>query len=107
MKENAKQYRTYNELKEARERAGKKPEPEAVLLSDDEVRKRKRRNVTLSPQAIAIAKKIENGNVSRGIERALFEWWERRGKKAVRIVKPGPKLGSKDVRTIARAKELE
>lgn len=65
-------------------RHGKKPkdtEKSFELLPDDAYRKRKRKNVTLSARAIAIAKRIDHGNVSRGIERALFYWSDMHGKK--------------------------
>jgi hypothetical protein len=46
----------------------------AHLLPEDHYRKRKRYTITLSKDAHAIAKKVANGNVSRGIENALLHW---------------------------------
>lgn len=68
------EYSSLQELREARAKRGAKDPPPAYLLPEDHYRKRKRRNVTLSPQALAIAKKIHQGNVSQGIERALFHY---------------------------------
>lgn len=68
----------------AREKRGVVETP-AHLLPDDHFRKRKRVNTTLSTKARAIAKKIGNGNVSQGIERALLHFHEnppsRKGKR--------------------------
>jgi hypothetical protein len=50
----------------------------------DHFRKRKRINLTLDPLAAAIAKKLGDGNMSRGLDRAVFFYRdtmeERRGK---------------------------
>lgn len=63
--------RTHSEHEAWERKQGKKS---FQILPDDAHRKRKRRNVTLSPRALAIAKKLAEGNVSRGIERALFHF---------------------------------
>lgn len=62
--------RTHTEHEDWERKRGGKFE----ILPDDAHRKRKRRNVTLSSKAVAIAKKLADGNVSRGIERALFHF---------------------------------
>jgi hypothetical protein len=60
--------------------------PPATLATVDSNRKRIRTYVTMDPTAKAIAKKIGNGVISRGIDRALFHFGEcehaarRRGK---------------------------
>jgi hypothetical protein len=59
---------------EAAETRARKKGVDFELLPDDAHRIRKRRNITLSPRALAIAKKLADGNVSRGIERALFHF---------------------------------
>jgi hypothetical protein len=50
----------------------------------DHYRARKRINLTLDAQAVHIAKKLGDGNVSRGVDRAIFFYRdtmeERRGK---------------------------
>lgn len=71
-----KEYASLEEMRKAREKRGVKEKAPAYLLPDDHFRKRKRRNITLSPQALAIAKKIDQGNVSRGIECALVHYFE-------------------------------
>lgn len=68
------------EAREAREKRGVKETP-AYLLPDDHFRSRKRYTITLSDEAHAIAKKIgKRGggrtNVSGGIERALFHFFD-------------------------------
>jgi hypothetical protein len=50
--------------------------PKATLLAADANRKRLRTYVTMDPNAKAIAKRIGNGVVSRGIDRALFHFDE-------------------------------
>lgn len=71
-----KQYDSIEEAQQAR--AGRKKrgvkETPAHLLPDDHYRKRKRANITLGADARAIAKKIGNGVISRGCERALLHW---------------------------------
>lgn len=52
------------------------PEPAKPLAPVDSNRKRVRTYVTMDPQARAIAKRIGNGVVSRGIDRALFHFDE-------------------------------
>lgn len=71
-----KQYDSFEEMqaaRAARKRRGVVEKP-AHLLPDDHFRKRKRANITLDPTALAIAKKLAGGNISRGIERALFHY---------------------------------
>lgn len=73
-----KEYANVDELQRARERrkkAGKTDTP-VYLLPDDHFRTRKRHTITMAKEAHAIAKKIGNGNVSGGIERALLHWLE-------------------------------
>jgi hypothetical protein len=50
------------------------PESKEPLAPVDSNRKRVRTYVTMDPQARVIAKKIGNGVVSRGIDRALFHF---------------------------------
>lgn len=71
-----KQYDSIEEMREARAQRTKRGvvEKPAHLLPDDHFRKRKRSNITLDPTALAIAKKLAGGNISRGIERALFHY---------------------------------
>lgn len=71
-----KQFDSLEEMREAREQRTKRGvvEKPAHLLPDDHFRKRKRANITLDPTALAIAKKLAGGNISRGIERALFHY---------------------------------
>lgn len=54
----------------------KRDDPEMELLPADAIRKRKRRNITLSDEALRIARKLADGNVSRGIDRALTHYAE-------------------------------
>ncbi len=68
-----KQYDSLEQAREARQKRSAKETP-AHLLPDDHFRKRKRSNMTLSSEARAIAKKIGNGVVSRGVEAALLHW---------------------------------
>lgn len=49
--------------------------------------KRQRIYVTLNPDAIAIARKLGNGVVSRGIDRALFAFKPQRGRPVTKEVK--------------------
>lgn len=56
-------------------RAKKKP-----LLAVDHARKRKRTYITMDPEAISIARKIGNGVISRGVDRALFHFADCRKK---------------------------
>lgn len=61
----------------AKRRSGQLAEPPPTKLAPvDSNRKRIRTYVTMDPQAKAIAKKIGNGIVSRGIDRALFHFDE-------------------------------
>jgi hypothetical protein len=54
---------------------GELPEPPVIKIAPaDSNRKRIRTYVTLDPNAKAIAKRIGNGVVSRGIDRALFHF---------------------------------
>lgn len=61
--------------REERKKRGVKETP-VYLLPEDHYRKRKRQTITMDPQVRAIAKKIANGNISRGIERALLHWFD-------------------------------
>lgn len=69
-------FKSLEEVAAAREARAKRGVVEAPvhLLPDDHFRRRKRKNVTLDPTAIAIAKKLAGGNISRGIERALYHF---------------------------------
>jgi hypothetical protein len=73
-----KEFKNADEARQAA-RARKKRGVEEMplhLLPDDYFRKRKRANVTLSSSARATAKKLGNGVMSRGIERALLHYQE-------------------------------
>lgn len=70
-----KQYGSLEEMRAARKARGVRDDDTPVhLLPEDHYRKRKRYTITLSPDAHALAKKVANGNVSRGIEYALLHW---------------------------------
>lgn len=58
------------------ERKKRKQGTRFEISSEDANRKRKRYTMTLSAQAHAIAKKLANGNVSRGVEKALLHWFD-------------------------------
>lgn len=55
-------------------RQGELKDPPVELLTADSNRARQRIYVTLHPDAVTIARRLGNGVVSRGIDRALFEF---------------------------------
>jgi hypothetical protein len=71
-----KQYRSLDEMQRARDARKKRgvQETPAHLLPEDHYRRRKRQTITMSSETRALAKKIGNGNISGGIERALLHW---------------------------------
>lgn len=68
-----KEFRNMEEAAAARDARAKRGvvETPVHLLPEDHYRSRKRYTITLPPDARALAKKIGDGNVSGGIERAL------------------------------------
>lgn len=61
---------------EAWERKKRSQGEKFEIAPEDANRKRKRYTMTLSAQAHAIAKKIDKGNVSGGVEKALLHWFD-------------------------------
>lgn len=57
-----------------------KDDPVPELLPADSNRMRQRIYVTLHPDAVGIARKLGNGVVSRGIDRALFNYKPPKGR---------------------------
>lgn len=68
--------REFGSYAEAQAARAKRKETPVYLLPEDHYRKRKRQTITMDPKARAIAKKIGDGNISRGIEHALLHWFD-------------------------------
>ena len=65
----------------------------------EHTRRRKRINITLDPRALSIARRIGNGNASRGIDLAIFHF--DMCDQAPRLKHSGPHSGARDVRRMA------